>query len=371
MDKCARKTILLVEDEVIVSLCETRVIRGFGYDVVAVRTGEAAVDLVRGGAKVDLVLMDIDLGNGIDGPEAARRILDSRSLPIVFMTGHSEKSHVDKVREITRYGCVAKNSSDFVLQESIEMALELFDANERLRGERNELEKKRSELEASEERASLLLEEKDALLKELGHRVKNSMSNLISLLSLQAGSTSDARVSDALIYARSRIQCMEVLFNKLSILEKNPFILAREYFDEILPEIFQQLTPPCPITLQSEIDDVLLPADYFFPIGIMANELITNAVKHAFPDRSRGTIGIGFRVGQDSVCVLAIKDDGVGIRKPLPRSTREGFGALLVETMSRQLHGKVEVKRDSGTDFSISFPVERFMRAPPAPAASA
>ena len=127
-------TILLVEDEAIIALAEKRTIEGFGYRVLTAGTGEAAVEISsHADASIDLVLMDIDLGPGIDGTEAARRILLQRNLPIVFLTSHSERERVEKVRGITRYGYVVKNSGDFVLQSSIEMAFELFSAHERLR----------------------------------------------------------------------------------------------------------------------------------------------------------------------------------------------------------------------------------------------
>lgn len=113
-------TILLVEDELIIALAEAGSLRAFGYAVRTATTGEAAVaETCREGSDVDLVLMDIDLGPGIDGTEAARRILEKRQLPIVFLSAHSEREQVEKVRGVTRYGYVIKNSGDFVLKSSI------------------------------------------------------------------------------------------------------------------------------------------------------------------------------------------------------------------------------------------------------------
>jgi PAS domain S-box-containing protein len=123
------KTILLVEDDAIIALAEAMTITGFGYRVLTASSGEAAVELAcREDQAPDLVLMDLDLGQGMDGTEAARRILEARNLPIVFLTAHSERECVEKVRNITRYGYVVKNSGNFVLQSSIELAFELFEA---------------------------------------------------------------------------------------------------------------------------------------------------------------------------------------------------------------------------------------------------
>lgn len=122
-------TILLVEDQAVIALSEAAMLKEAGFDVETVYTGEAAVQRVRESADIGLILMDIDLGPGIDGTEAAARILQIRHLPVVFLTSHAEKEMVDKVKGITRYGYVLKNAGQFVLVESINMALELFSAH--------------------------------------------------------------------------------------------------------------------------------------------------------------------------------------------------------------------------------------------------
>ncbi|MFW5975796.1 MAG: PAS domain S-box protein [Alkalispirochaetaceae bacterium] len=125
------KTILLVEDEAIIALATKTTLESWGYSVVLSYAGETAVSKAVAAPEIDLVLMDIDLGAGIDGTEAAQRILAARNVPIVFVSSHTERSLLEKVRGITRYGYVVKNSGDFVLRASIEMAFELFDAHQR------------------------------------------------------------------------------------------------------------------------------------------------------------------------------------------------------------------------------------------------
>lgn len=123
------KTILLVEDEAIISIIVAKAIKKFGYNVITVNSGEKAVQRTASDESISLVLMDIDLGEGIDGTEAARQILAFRNIPIVFHTSHSEQEMVERVKGITRYGYIIKSSGDFVLKSSIEMAFELFEAN--------------------------------------------------------------------------------------------------------------------------------------------------------------------------------------------------------------------------------------------------
>ncbi len=133
------KKILLVEDEMVIAMDISGIIERFGYEVITAGRGDEAVQAATADGDVDLVLMDIDLGKGIDGTETARRILEKKNIPIVFLTSHSEREMVERVRGLTRYGYVIKNSGDFVLQSSIEMAFDLFEAHEKTKGKENEL----------------------------------------------------------------------------------------------------------------------------------------------------------------------------------------------------------------------------------------
>lgn len=123
------KTLLLVEDEAITALLETKQLENEGYRVIVARDGETAIDIVSGYKNpVDLVLMDIDLGTGLDGTEAAEIILGVKDVPVVFLSSHTEPAIVEKTERITSYGYVVKNSSPTVLYASIKMAFKLFEA---------------------------------------------------------------------------------------------------------------------------------------------------------------------------------------------------------------------------------------------------
>ena len=123
-----QKTILLVEDETVTMMVETHLLKSFGYAVVPAKSGEEAVQIATSNDKIALILMDVNLGDGIDGPEAAKQILLKRNLPVVFLSSHTGKEYVERIKGIAGYGYVVKNSGDVVLQSSIEMAFNLFDA---------------------------------------------------------------------------------------------------------------------------------------------------------------------------------------------------------------------------------------------------
>ncbi len=133
------KTLLLVEDDQLLALYANSVLEQHGFTVLHADNGEAAVSEAKQNPAIDLVLMDIDLGPGIDGTEAARRILERRELPIVFLTSHGEREYVASAERITPYGYVRKDSGEFVLIQSIKMAFELFSAHQRTRANEKRL----------------------------------------------------------------------------------------------------------------------------------------------------------------------------------------------------------------------------------------
>lgn len=127
-----KKTILLVEDEAIVSMVTSKSLQKFGYNVVTANTGNEAVEIALNNKYINLILMDIDLGKGIDGTETATIILRDNDIPIVFLSSHTEPEIVEKTEKITSYGYVVKNSNLTVLDASIKMAFKLFDVNHKL-----------------------------------------------------------------------------------------------------------------------------------------------------------------------------------------------------------------------------------------------
>ncbi|MBN1531283.1 MAG: PAS domain S-box protein [Spirochaetes bacterium] len=126
------RTLLLVEDELLIAESESAMLGNHGYNVVAAATGEEAVAIVRERDDIDLVLMDINLGEGMDGTEAAEQILAMRDIPVLFLSSHSEPEVVHRTERITSYGYVVKHSGATVLLASIRMAFRLHDAHRRI-----------------------------------------------------------------------------------------------------------------------------------------------------------------------------------------------------------------------------------------------
>ncbi len=130
MDK--NKLLLLVEDEAIIALTQKKLLERYGYRVITASSGDKAIEIARQNDDIDLILMDIDLGAGIDGPETAIIILKYRDIPVIFLSSHTEPEIVEKTERITSYGYVVKSSTITVLDASIKMAFKLFDANRKI-----------------------------------------------------------------------------------------------------------------------------------------------------------------------------------------------------------------------------------------------
>ncbi len=159
MSEDKRKTILLVEDEAIIAVAQKMTLEKYGYNIITAVTGEKAIEVFKDNSSIDLVLMDIDLGEGIDGTETAEIILNYRAVPLVFLSSHTEPAVVRKTENITSFGYVVKNSGITVLDASIKMAFKLFYAHDNIQSQKMEMEALYEEMEASNEELEALNEE--------------------------------------------------------------------------------------------------------------------------------------------------------------------------------------------------------------------
>ncbi|HOD54662.1 MAG TPA: PAS domain S-box protein [Candidatus Cloacimonadota bacterium] len=139
-----QKTILLVEDEPIIAMVHKRILISNGYQVMIARTGEQAIEMADQNNHINLILMDINLGAGIDGTDAAKIILDRHDIPLVFLSSHTEKEVVEKTEDITSYGYIVKDSGETVLLASMKMAFKLFDAKVKEKEKENALKESES-----------------------------------------------------------------------------------------------------------------------------------------------------------------------------------------------------------------------------------
>jgi two-component sensor histidine kinase/DNA-binding response OmpR family regulator len=163
-----KKKILLVEDEAIIAMLETRQLVREGYSVTHVYSGEKAVELMNSGNEIfDIILIDIDLGQGMDGTDAASEILKNHEIPVIFLSSHTEKEIVDKTEKITSYGYVVKNSGIRVLDASIKMACRLFEAHRELKIQKQNMHEVNADLQRTVQEIQAMNEEFEAANEQL------------------------------------------------------------------------------------------------------------------------------------------------------------------------------------------------------------
>lgn len=154
MSPTATHNLLLVEDEAIIALSEKKSLEEYGYTVTVANTGERAIEAVEADGGIDLILMDIDLGRGMDGTEAAEAILSRLELPIIFLSSHTEREIVEKTEGTTSYGYVVKNSGITVLDAAIKMAFRLFEAHRSISAKNMELQASNEQLRTTNEQVA-------------------------------------------------------------------------------------------------------------------------------------------------------------------------------------------------------------------------
>jgi len=206
-------------------------------------------------------------------------------------------------------------------------------------------------------KADGLLAEKELILKEVHHRIKNNMNTISSLLSLQASALPEPAAVAALADAGNRIRSMSLLYDRLYRSIDYSELSVKDYLSTLADEIVSNFPNRQIVTLDKQLQDFMLDAKRLQPLGIIVNELITNIMKHAFRGRTSGVITIAATRSGGRV-VVSIHDDGVGIAPaPAPASDRHaGFGLQLVNALAAQLDGTIRVEPDHGTRIVLEFP---------------
>jgi two-component sensor histidine kinase len=220
------------------------------------------------------------------------------------------------------------------------------------------------ELKQAETLLRASLDEKDALLKEVHHRVKNNLQLISSLLSLQASRIADSAVAELFAESQNRVRSMSMVHENLYRAGRFAMIAMGTHVESLCAHLARAYgLDSRPVELATEIDDIELDLDRAISAGLIINELVSNALKHAFPTDRAGRTYVALKRIAGSRCTLAVEDDGIGLPASLDPQQTSSLGLQLVHDLTRQLHGKLRVKRDGGTAFAIDFDAEGNMNA--------
>ena len=214
-----------------------------------------------------------------------------------------------------------------------------------------------TERKQAEEKIKASLKEKEVLLREIHHRVKNNMQVIISLLSLQSDNIKDKQSLEMFKESQDRIRSMSLIHEKLYQSEDLANIDFSGYVKDLVNRLFGSYgVNPERIELKIEIEDVSVGLDYAIPCGLIINELVSNSLKYAFPQEGKGEIKIALRSVNEDELELTVSDDGIGIPEDLDFENLESLGLDLVKTLAEHnLDAKIELNRAGGTKFHIQF----------------
>jgi PAS domain S-box-containing protein len=213
-----------------------------------------------------------------------------------------------------------------------------------------------TELKRNEEQIKASLKEKDALLKEIHHRVKNNLQIISSILSLQEARVSDPASREVLADSRNRIKSMALIHERLYRSNNLSSIDFSEYIASLLSHLSSSYgANNGRVTVRTDIESLSLNIDIAIPLGLMVNEIVTNSFKHAFPGEATGEIFVALHKAKDGKYLLTVGDNGVGMPAGFDIERTTSLGLQLVQALSQQTNSEITIERAQGTVFKIAF----------------
>jgi len=344
----ATPTLLYIDDDDALARLVDRGLTRLGFRVVHASSGQQGLErLAQGG--IDAIALDQYMP-GLDGLETLEQILQiADAPPVVFVTASQDSAIAVTALKAGAVDYLVKDTrGDFIplLQVAVNGALR----QARLQRARDEAE---AEVHASRDRYAALAAEREVLLREVNHRVGNSLQIIASLLHLQANSSSREDVKAALTNAMGRVAAVAQVHRRLYTSHNLKSVLLNQYLEALMGDLRRSAEGNRMTRLTLEAEPIEIDPDRAVAIGIIVNELVMNAVKYAYPDGA-GPIHVELRRQGDELS-LSIADDGVGMGVTVdPRGT--GMGQRIVTAMAAKLEAIVE--RDpshGGTRIAIRF----------------
>lgn len=208
---------------------------------------------------------------------------------------------------------------------------------------------------------SKALSEKETLLREIHHRVKNNLQFISSLLGLQTEHVKDKAALGALEEGQNRVQSMALIHQNLYQEDNLKGVDMKEYFTKLIRGLFDSYNiRKDQIRLEMNIDDLNLDVDTVIPIGLIVNELVSNSLKYAFPGDTKGNIVVAMKEQQGSL-ILKVSDDGIGMSSKAQKELGKSFGYRLVNVFSDQLNADLDIVSDDGT--IVTLLIKKFQKA--------
>jgi PAS domain S-box-containing protein len=204
---------------------------------------------------------------------------------------------------------------------------------------------------------TVALNEREVLLQEVHHRVKNNLQIISSLIRLQIRKISNVDDRRRLQECRDRIEAIALIHEQLYQAQDYSQVVFSDYVKNLVSNVLRASAVAPSVTFALNIESIALPVDKAIPCGLILNELMTNALKHAFPGGRGGSVRIDLRKTEESDVILTVSDDGIGMEHDVAPASPTSLGIRLIEMLIKQLHGRFDVVRGNGMTFEVAFPL--------------
>jgi two-component sensor histidine kinase len=348
-----RKILYIDDDEGLRALVE----RGLGRDgieVVSEGSGERGLAAIAAHDDIDVVALDLYMP-GLSGIETLERINGfANHPPVVVVTGAQDSRMAVAALKAGAFDYVVKDVQGefiFLLKAALSGAVDAM----RMRRAKEAAE---AEVRAARDRFEALAAERALLMREVNHRVGNSLQMIASMLTLHSNAADNPEVSEALTDATGRVLAVAQVHRRLYTSDDVQSVAVDQYLEALIEDLRRssETNELAQLTLASE--PVAVEPDRAVAVGVIVNELVTNALKYAYPG-GKGPIRVDIRGTGNGRAALSVEDDGIGITpRAKPKST--GLGQRIVRAMGEKLGAKIEIDRaHKGTRVVVSFDVRK------------
>ncbi len=346
-------SVLYIDDDIGLARLVEKYLSRQGYRVATASNGAGGLARLESD-RFDVVAVDHFMP-GEDGLDLLKRLKELPEPPPAIYVTASDEGRI-------AVSALKQGAVDYVIKDVQGAFLDLLDraiqqAVENARTRRAKEESDRA-LRESRDRLEVLLAQKTALLQEVNHRVSNSLQLISSLISIQAARLSEPGARDALLQARERVQAVMLVHRRLYTSDEVGLVDIDKYLRAMAEELEASvLATEQRHRIIVDAEPLRVSPDKAVSVGVIVNELITNALKYAFPPGRGGTIRVNLARRSDAEAVLAVEDDGVGypLEAGHPRGT--GLGTLITGAMAKTLNGTVEREpATAGSRTVLTFP---------------
>jgi len=354
--------ILIVDDNRTNFVLLTEILEQFDCEFDYAASGKETLMKIEN-TEYALTLLDVQMPemDGYQTLEKMTQIMNNRLMPVIFISAiYSDDYYKIKGIKTGAVDFMAKPLVSEILIGKVNVFLNLYHNKKELERINVELKQVIEEKQKVEEKVRKSLSEKERLLSEIHHRVKNNMQMVATMLSLQSKYGNPENMIEAFEKSIDRINSMAMVHEKLYESKNFGEVEMKLYIEELAYELVGAYQGDKNIELKLSLDCVMLEIDTAITLGLLLNELITNTVKYAFPNKMTGTVTIEFTKADEDYLRLAIIDDGVGLPADFELRKNKSLGMQLIDGFVRELYGKLNISSNNGTNIEVLFkPVKK------------